>query len=89
MRSCNRGHACRSAAAHTPAVIDWLVDHGAHPDHGMPSMSDGDHNDTAELSPLCVVQTAEAAAALLARGADVNFRCACSSLDPGTLAHLR
>ena len=64
------------AAAQSPAVIDWLIDHGAHPDHGAPYVTDNDHLQRSEYSPLHAVRTVEAAATLLARGADVNFLCA-------------
>jgi hypothetical protein len=54
-------------------VIDWLIDHGANPDHGMPHVSDNDNFDCPVVSPLLKVESAEAARALLHRGADANF----------------
>ena len=40
------------AAAQAPEVIDWLIDHGAHPDHGMPYVTDDDHSWVQPVSPL-------------------------------------
>jgi len=70
-----------------PSVIDWLIDHGANPDHGMPHVSDNDNFDCPVVSPLLKVESAEAARALLHRGADANFLYGGIEQRGGTYVH--